>query len=251
MKSLLLTLASAASVAAHGFVETITAGGTTTTNYNPAVHWYQPNPPALPGWRAAQQDLGFVEPNSAGSADVICHKQATPGQSHVTVRAGETITLKWNTWPDSHKGPVIDYLASCSGSCASANKGSLQWFKIAEKGLTNGVWAADELIRNGNQWKVTIPSDLAAGNYVLRHEIIALHSGNQPNGAQLYPQCINLQVTGGGSARPSGTVGTSLYRANDPGILFDIYKGATSYPIPGPALRRSKKRDHPKDISVE
>jgi hypothetical protein len=91
-------------------------------------------------------------------------------------------------------------------------------------------------MRNGNTWKVTIPSDIAPGNYVLRHEIIALHGAGSPNGAQLYPQCINFEVSGGGSARPSGTVGTSLYRANDPGILFNIYGNPTSYPIPGPRL---------------
>lgn len=237
MKSLLM-LAGSALVAAHGFVETITVGSTVHTNYNPSTHWYMPSPPALPGWTTAQQDLGFVEPNSASSPDVICHKQATPGKSSIPVQAGQTVTLQWNTWPESHKGPVIDYLASCgSGSCSSVNKQSLSWFKIQQKGLTNGVWAADELIRNGNKWQVKFPSDIAPGNYVLRHEIIALHGGGSPNGAQLYPQCINFQVSGGGSARPSGTPGTSLYRANDPGILFNIYSNPTSYPIPGPALR--------------
>ncbi|KFH41895.1 Polysaccharide monooxygenase Cel61a-like protein [Hapsidospora chrysogenum ATCC 11550] len=236
MKSLLLTLAGVASVAAHGFVETITVGGTVHTNYNPSVDPYNPNPPARPGWTAHQPDLGFVEPNQASHPDVICHKQATPGKSQIPVRAGDTITVKWNTWPDSHKGPVIDYLANCGGSCTNANKNSLQWFKIAEKGLTNGVWAADELMRNGNTWDITIPSDIAPGNYVLRHEIIALHGAGSPNGAQLYPQCINFEVSGGGSARPGGTVGTSLYRANDPGILFNIYSNPTSYPIPGPPL---------------
>ncbi|KAG9255499.1 family 61 glycosyl hydrolase [Emericellopsis atlantica] len=237
MKVLLLVSA-ALSVSAHGFVETITVGGTVHQNFNPSTHPYMPNPPALPGWTASNTDLGFVEPNAASSPDVICHRSATPGRSAIPVQAGQTVTLQWNTWPDSHKGPVIDYLASCgSGSCTNVNKQSLQFFKIAEKGLNNGVWAADELMRNGNRWSVTIPSDIAAGNYVLRHEIIALHGASNPNGAQLYPQCINFQVSGGGSARPSGVPGTSLYKATDPGILFNMY-GATSYPIPGPALRR-------------
>ena len=236
MKSLLLTLAGAASVAAHGYVETITVGSTVHTNFNPTTDPYNPNPPARPGWTADQLDLGFVEPNAASSPDVICHRSATPGQSHIPVTAGQTVSLQWSPWPDSHKGPVIDYLANCGGSCATANKNNLQWFKIAERGLTNGVWAADELLQAGNKWKVTIPGDIAAGNYVLRHEIIALHGAGSPNGAQLYPQCINFAVSGGGSARPSGTAGTSLYRATDPGILFNIYSNPNSYPIPGPPL---------------
>lgn len=42
---------------------------------------------------------------------------------------------------------------------------------------------------NNNTGSLTIPSDLKAGNYVLRHEIIALHSAGQEDGAQAYPQC--------------------------------------------------------------
>lgn len=34
----------------------------------------------------------------------------------------------------------------------------------------------------------TVPQHLAPGNYVLRHEIIALHAAGQANGAQNYPQ---------------------------------------------------------------
>lgn len=71
---------------------------------------------------------------------------------------------------------------------------------------------------------------------MLRHEIIALHSASQENGAQSYPQCLNLVVSGDGSDSPSGTVGTSLYKADDEGIVFDIYSNPTSYPFPGPEL---------------
>ena len=247
MKFLAL-LAGAASVAAHGFVQTITVGGQSYANFNPSSDPYNPGHPARPGWSATNTDLGFVEPNAAGTPNVICHRDATPGATSITVSAGSTLTLQWNTWPESHKGPVIDYLARCSGSCTSVSKTSLQFFKIAQRGLDGGVWAADRLIQNGNRWSVTIPSNLQAGNYVLRHEIIALHSGGNPNGAQLYPQCINLIVTGGGSSLPSGTAGTSLYRANDPGILFNIYNNPTSYPIPGPALRTRKARAHARDM---
>jgi hypothetical protein len=150
------------------------------------------------------------------------------------------VTLQWNTWPDSHKGPVIDYLAPVSGDFASIDKASLSFAKISEAGLNSGSnpgdWASDDLIANGNAWTVEIPSSLAAGNYVLRHEIIGLHSAGNANGAQAYPQCINLKVTGGGSTTPSGVSGTSLYTATDPGILFNLYTSFSSYPIPGPAL---------------
>lgn len=47
-----------------------------------------------------------------------------------------------------------------------------------------------DLIKNNFSWDLTIPN-LAPGNYVVRHEIIALHAAGQANGAQSYPQCIN------------------------------------------------------------
>ncbi|OBT53090.1 hypothetical protein VE04_05425 [Pseudogymnoascus sp. 24MN13] len=69
--------------------------------------------------------------------------------------------------------------------------------------------------------------------------IIALHSAYDANGAQNYPQCINLVVTGSGTAKPAGVAGTELYKSTDAGILIDIYKTLTSYAIPGPALYNS------------
>lgn len=45
---------------------------------------------------------------------------------------------------------------------------------------------------NGFSWNVKIPSSLASGSYVLRHEIIGLHSAGNPNGAQNYPQVSTM-----------------------------------------------------------
>lgn len=99
------------------------------------------------------------------------------------------------------------------------------------------TWATDELIANNNTWTVTIPKTLAPGGYVLRHEIIALHSANQVDGAQNYPQCFNLKVTGTGTANPVGVKATRLYKYKGPGIYLSIYYPAlTSYRIPGPAV---------------
>jgi hypothetical protein len=86
-------------------------------------------------------------------------------------------------------------------------------------------------------WNVTIPTNIASGKYVLRHEIIALHSAGSQDGAQNYPQCINLEVTGGaGTADPTGTPSEALYHDTDPGILINIYESIATYTIPGPAL---------------
>lgn len=78
----------------------------------------------------------------------------------------------------------------------------------------------------------TIPSCLAAGYYLVRHETIALHSAYQYPGAQVYPGCHQLQVTGGGSTRPSSGLVSfpGAYRGTDPGITYDAYKGKQSLP---------------------
>lgn len=99
-----------------------------------------------------------------------------------------------------------------------------------------GYYASDELIDNNLGWMVEIPADLAPGDYVLRHEIIALHSADQANGAQNYPQCFNLRITGSGTRKPAGVPATELYSAADPGIAFNLYNRPDSYVIPGPAL---------------
>ncbi|TFK95139.1 glycosyl hydrolase family 61-domain-containing protein [Pterulicium gracile] len=60
---------------------------------------------------------------------------------------------------------------------------------------------------------------------LLRHEILALHGGSSVNGAQFYPVCVQLTVTGGGSLNPSGLSFPGTYKQNDPGILFNVYQG--------------------------
>ncbi|KAH8665616.1 glycoside hydrolase [Ilyonectria robusta] len=219
----------------HGYVATIVADGVT---YPGGLPW-SASVDAV-GWAAANQDNGFVAPDAFATADIICHRSATPVDDAVTVKAGSTITLNWNTWPESHHGPVIEYLAPVSGEFASITKTNLRWTKIAEKGLISGynpgVWAADQLVSNGFSWKFTVPSKLRPGRYVLRHEIIALHSAGQVNGAQAYPQCINLNVTGSGSSTLTGGDFTTFYTPQDPGILFNLYQSFSSYPIPGPAV---------------
>ncbi|PGH16782.1 hypothetical protein AJ80_05097 [Polytolypa hystricis UAMH7299] len=228
-------LALLSSVSAHGHVSSVTADGVTYPGGIPG----QQNPDAV-GWSADNQDNGFVAPDAFSSPDIACHKSSQAAPSSAKVAAGSTITLQWNTWPDSHHGPVIDYIASCNGDCSSASASSLSFAKIAERGLISGSnpgnWASDDLIAQGNSWTVTIPSGLAAGNYVLRHEIIALHSAGQANGAQSYPQCVNLEVTGGGGSTPNGSPATSFYTPTDPGILFNLYEPDLQYTIPGPAL---------------
>jgi len=248
-------LALAPTAAAHGHVKEISVNGKTYPGAVP--NWfYTGSTPATAGWLALNQDNGFVEPNSFGTSDIACHKSAKSTSTSIPVKAGDTLKLQWDTWPESHHGPVTDYLAKVSSHSPSTSAGSLSFFKIAEKGLVNGasppgLWASDDLIKNNFAWNVKIPASLAAGSYVLRHEIIGLHSAGNPNGAQAYPQCINIVVSGGGSTVPAGTPATSLYKATDPGILFNLYGTLSSYKIPGPSYSGIKKMArHARDFVV-
>ncbi|GAB7340816.1 hypothetical protein MBLNU457_7180t1 [Dothideomycetes sp. NU457] len=227
-------------IEAHGYVAGIVAGGVSYGGYNPSYMYSNP-PPKVAGWTTNDLDNGFVSPDAFATNDITCHKNATAGKAFVTVAAGDKVELQWNTWPSSHHGPVINYLARCPGDCTAVDKTTLNFFKIQAGGLESGsnpgTWATDDLIANNNTGVVTIPKNLKPGGYVLRHEIIALHSAGQSNGAQAYPQCINLKVTGSGTDLPStGTKGTALYKPTDAGILINIYQTLTSYTMPGPAI---------------
>ena len=242
MNPLTLVLAAGAGlVAAHGHVSEIKINGKTYQGYPASSAPYENPKVERIAWADTATDNGFVGPEAFGTADIACHRGGAPGALTAKVAAGDKVELFWDTWPESHKGPVIDYMAACDGDCAKASAGSLNFFKIAEAGLVDGSsnpakFASDSLIAANNSWTTTIPATLKPGNYVLRHEIIALHAAGQENGAQNYPQCINLEVSGSGSELPAGTPATKLYTAADAGIKFDIYKTLTSYPIPGPKL---------------
>lgn len=252
MKTLLIVLGLTASVAAHGIVTSVVARGKTYPGFDTRIGDESSKPTV--GWKIPDDtNLGFILPDQYAAPDIICHKNAAPASESAVVEAGGSVELQWTTWPDSHHGPVITYLANCHGSCETVDKTQLKFNKIEAVGLysnsttlyTPGKYASDQLIQNGNKWTVTIPSTIARGNYVLRHEIIALHSAYDPNGAQNYPQCINLEITGSGTdALTSGTLGENLYKANEPGILISIYKDL-NYIIPGPLLYAANEEHLP------
>ncbi|OAG02293.1 glycoside hydrolase, partial [Paraphaeosphaeria sporulosa] len=229
----------AATAAAHGTVTGIIADGTYTKGFDLQYYYMIQNgqtPPATPGWYAENLDNGFVAPDAYTTADINCHKNAKAATSSASVKAGGKVDFQWSSWPQSHVGPMITYVAKCDADCADADKTALKWVKIDEAGFTDD-WASNKMIANNNTWSVTVPSTLASGNYVFRHETIALHGAGSENGAQNYPQCLNIEITGGGSDNPEGTLGTALYTPTDAGILYNVYGTSnTGYKIPGPAL---------------
>ncbi|KAJ3039962.1 hypothetical protein HDV00_011628 [Rhizophlyctis rosea] len=232
MKSAILSaLLCAAGAAAHATIQEVTIGG-------------QP--------QGAQVGIRFPSQNKnnpvtdVNSSSMTCNL-GTNNSKKFTVSAGSSITLRWchNQYTggsctgdepviaDSHKGPLMAYMAPVSDATSSSAPTS-GWFKIYEDGLSGGRWAVDKLISNGGLYTVTIPSCLAPGDYLLRGELIALHNAYSQGGAQLYNECVQLTVTGGGSTTFSGVSFPGAYKATDPGILINIYPTPSSYTIPGP-----------------
>lgn len=87
----------------------------------------------------------------------------------------------------------------------------------------------------------TIPAGTPSGEYLLRVEQIALHMASQPNKAQFYLACSQIQVTGGGNGTPGPLVALpGAYKSTDPGILVNLYNGMqpNQYQPPGPAVWR-------------
>ncbi|KAI0407144.1 glycosyl hydrolase family 61-domain-containing protein [Xylaria palmicola] len=236
--------------AAHSFVSNINIDRLMYDGFRPAIP--HPNPLAV-GWSTTAFDQGYVNQTGFTTEEIICHRGSRNANAHALVSAGDHIHVQWNGWPMSHKGPVIDYLASCGENrpCERVDKNNLRFFKISEIGLLDGanvtkgpggLWATDLLIANNNSWIVEIPPQIKPGFYVLRTEIISLHNASNAIGAQNYPQCLNLRVEGNGTLLPSGTPGKELYDPEEPSVHLDIYKeGLSTYKIPGPTVMSGVK----------
>ena len=141
------------------------------------------------------------------------------GVGIVPVNAGDVVKLVWDQWASSHSGPVMTYMAKCTPDCAhfKGNTGT-PWFKIDQFSYDptkTPPWGSDYLASQGAWWEVTIPPTLATGEYILRHEILGLHVAYAVNGAQFYPSCVHLKVTGTGSDAPSGVGLPGAYDPND------------------------------------
>ncbi|KAF9461772.1 glycoside hydrolase family 61 protein [Collybia nuda] len=228
-------------VHAHGYVPQIKIGNQYIPGWDITKDPYT-TPQPLRVVRGTKLDSGFI--SDVTSTDITCsigNQKLPPGPISATVAAGATVQMLWNTWPLGHFGPVLNYMAKCPTSDCSTFKGDTgtPWFKIQQDSFVNGVWASDTLAKSNFTYTVKIPSKIAAGNYLLRHENLALHGASNVGGAQFYPVCVQLTVTGGGSLNPSGLGFPGTYKATDPGILFNVYQGDAvnqAYVPPGGAV---------------
>jgi hypothetical protein len=137
--------------------------------------------------------------------------------------AGDEVSVEMHAQPNdrscasdaiggNHFGPVMVYLSKVSD--AETADGSDPFFKIGESGYdeASDTWGTDVLNENCGKFDVTLPADLAAGDYLLRAEAVALHAASQEGGAQFYVSCYV------GSSR-SSNFGAWLTRHSNCGCL--------------------------------
>ena len=254
---LIPVLLAAGTAHAHSYVNSFAINGVRYSGFTPVNHDSVPstNPDVIAAWGTDVTDDGWVGELDYAQPDIICHLNARSPNGNAPLEAGDLLTFFWYGWPESHHGPIITYMAHCgedANSCMEADKTELEFFGIDSSGLIDpnatlsenysafGIWATDVLIHTNHTYTLQIPPSLAPGNYIIRHEIIALHYALTPDlGTQHYPQCFNVIVSGSGTDIPEGVLGTELYGRPDDeaGLKYDILQDPLPpYPIPGPGL---------------
>jgi len=237
-------LAAVASVSAHGFISSVKIGAKTYSGPFPFSNKNAPSP--------IRKITTTFPITSATDADMNCGKGAVKAAQVATANAGDKVTLSWQSgqnknWGHS-LGPIMTYLAQVpAGQTADKfDTKNAKFFKIDQTGQTGGAgtgWVQAS-IKNGKSYTLTLPANLPAGDYIMRHELIALHFAQKKDGAQFYPGCIQLRV-GGGSAAPKAISAQTVsfpggYTPNDKSLFVpDLFKNNFVYTFPGPALTKS------------
>lgn len=110
------------------------------------------------------------------------------------------------------------------------------------------AWATQKMFDDGNTWTSIIPKCLAPGEYLVRHEIIALSDAYKTGGCQFYvripdgcgnsagvhvilipryeiqPSCAQVTVVGKGTVNPTGYALPGIYciPASHPGFGLQV-----------------------------
>ncbi|TFK48010.1 hypothetical protein OE88DRAFT_1635457 [Heliocybe sulcata] len=242
--TLLLSLLAAVPYAsAHGFVSQVVVNGQT----------YQGNTPGGSTDASPIRQISTISPvKGATNKDMFCGADAQVASVVASADPGSKVTFTWSggagqNWPHN-TGPLVTYMGACEGTtCDKYTATDTKWFKIDEMGKEANdpsTWVQQEIMDRGT-YTVTLPSDLAPGDYLIRHEIIALHLAMTMGGAEFYPSCTQVRITGNGNAAPAQTVSfPGAYSDSDPGIYDpNVYDPGSLYAFPGPSLSNLVKGD--------
>ena len=159
-------------------------------------------------------------------------------------------------------GPMLTYMASCgSSTCDQFDATQAKWFKINQVGRRSGsgVWAQKDVcmlfflasfditngvtltfLAEGKVDNITIPSNLAPGNYLVRHECINLQFAHLGVGrAEFYPACAQIRIGGSQTGQPTDNEFVRLpgaYHDDDPGLYNPSGFNLDTYVFPGPEI---------------
>ncbi|KAI4953578.1 hypothetical protein J4E91_002425 [Alternaria rosae] len=198
---------------AHGGALNYTVGDTWYPGYDPygdqaiqdAAAW-------MPQRKWTSNNPIFETTNTSLS----CNTPGTPARAYIPIRAGENITAVYAYWVHT-VGPMIAWMAYCNNAendCATFSSETADWFKIGEKGLSEGS------IETGEWFQKTFKP-------------------------QFYPECAHLEVT---NDKEEGSIPSEEYMVKIPGVWsmdqpeinIDIYSpevsAKTIYNIPGPPV---------------
>ncbi|KAI8969698.1 glycosyl hydrolase family 61-domain-containing protein [Trametes punicea] len=223
-------------VAAHGYVAQVSIDGKAYAGNIP--NDYQgPSPIRL------VSDIGPVK--GASNPDLFCGLSAQVAELVVPANPGSAVAFQWSggdhqKWPHN-TGPLMTYMAKCgSTTCDKYNSTDAQWFKIDQAGKKpddQSQWVQQDVM-NGDSYTVTLPQNLPPGDYLIRHEIIALHLAVTMGGAEFYPSCTQVRVGGSGTGSPSNLATfPGAYHDDDPGIYDpNVFDPESPYTFPGPPI---------------
>ena len=211
------TLALAPLAAAHGAVTSYVIAGTTYGGYDGFAPSTTPKTVQYP-WPSYDPTMTVTDPK------VKCNGGRS-AQLSATVAAGQNMTAVWKQWTHQ-QGPVMVWLYKCAGEFAGCDTSGKGWFKIDQMGMWGSVlnsnnWGTAIVYKN-LKWSSVVPKNIAPGNYIVRHELIALHQANTP---QFYAECAQLVITGEGKDLPPAEY---MYKIpgyapqSDPGITVRV-----------------------------
>ncbi|KAI0757721.1 glycosyl hydrolase family 61-domain-containing protein [Daedaleopsis nitida] len=243
--SIFAALAALPLVAAHGFVSQVVIDGKA----------YAGNPP---GENKGASPIRIISDNGpvkgASNQDLFCGLKAQPAEMVVPANSGSKVSFQWmagggQNWPHN-TGPMMTYMASCgSTTCDKFDDHNAEWFKIDEAGKKpndDSTWVQADLMK-GDSYSLNLPDNLAPGDYLIRHEIIALHLAVTKGGAEFYPSCTQVRIGGNGNGTPSSDETVTFpggYSDTDPGI-FDptVFDSDSKYVFPGPPISKLAATD--------
>ncbi|KAG6829903.1 hypothetical protein H0H92_003036 [Tricholoma furcatifolium] len=260
LSNIIFPVALVSSVLGHGYVSEVSIAG---TSYKGNIPGATPNPSII-------RQITTIDPvKGANNSDLNCGFGAQAAANVGNAMPGDQVQFYWGdgggtlNWPHN-TGPLMTYMASCgSTTCDKFDTTQAKWFKIDQQGQENNdgnggaTWYQNNVSEyriprskvdlkanspsvNGEPVNVTLPPTLAAGNYVVRHEIIALQLAVSLGGAEFYPSCTQITVGGSQTGGPTEDELVSFpgaYSDTDPGIYDpNVYNGGSTYTFPGPPV---------------